>query len=193
MADVSTSTTKAQFEWILQRGASTATRTFSIDNVPYTEGGKSSAVAFRDVFTGEGTNPLSIIDPTKFWQPTGWRDSDVAEDEWETVGCNLKLVKTDEWNIDGGGGGGGGGGPLNMQLQYDSGMGIRIDFDGSEQGTRRLTAVNQSGQQLAVEWDTNDHYYYISKQTIGNATYVTVTIVANTENPITDSASIAIS
>lgn len=192
MADVLVNKSKAEYEWILQRGASTATRTFSVDGVPYTEGGKSAAVAFRDIFTGGASNPLSVVDPTKFWQPTGWRDSDLTEDEWTTVGCNLTLVKTDEWQIDGGGGGGGG--ALNLQLQYDSGMGIRIDFNGSSDsgGTRKVFAANQSGQALTVSWDSSDHYYLIEASELAAATLVTVAVMATLDSP-TESSTIEIS
>lgn len=104
MADITITNVKAEYEWMFQRGASTASRTVTIDDVTFDAAGVSKAKAFRDIFTGAASSPFTAIDATKFWQPTGWRDTDATEEEWETVGCNLSIIKTDEWQVEGGGG-----------------------------------------------------------------------------------------
>lgn len=102
MADVVVNDYRASFEWKLARGQSSTTRTFSIDGVQENEAGISAAKAFRDAFlTGAGLS-LSIIDPTKFWQPTGWRDNNPSEEPWDTVGCTAKIISTRELYLEGG-------------------------------------------------------------------------------------------
>lgn len=151
MADITVTNIKAQYDWQFQRGASTASRTITIDDVTYDEAGVSKATAFRDIFTGAVSSPFTAIDATKFWQPTGWRDEDLNEEEWTTTGCNLSIIKTDEWQIDGGGGGGGGG-ERNIELtgaddEQDSEVLIR--YDGLSQASPPSVSVYYNGQ-----WNT---------------------------------------
>lgn len=100
MSDVTRESSRAVFEWQLVDGSQTATRTFSIDDVPNSAAGVSSAKAFRDAFLNGTGLSLAEIEPRQFWQPTGWRDNDLYEAPWTTVGCNVKIVSTTETVID---------------------------------------------------------------------------------------------
>lgn len=151
MADITITNVKAQFDWQLQRGASTATRTFSIDDVTYDAAGVSKATAFRDIFTGAASSPFTQIDATKFWQPTGWRDNDDTEEEWTTTGCNLSIIQTNEWQVDSGSGGGGTG-ERNLEITgADDEMDPEVIFyyDGLSESNPPVVSVYYNGQ-----WNT---------------------------------------
>lgn len=107
MADVTTQSSKWQYTFHLTRDGEETTRVFSIDNPINSAAGVSAAKAFRDVFTGAASSPFSVIDPTQFIQPTGWRDEDASEPPWTTTAVYLKRFDTTETTYDGGGGGGG--------------------------------------------------------------------------------------
>lgn len=107
MADVTIQNAKWQFTFNLERDGEETTRILSIDNPINSTAGVSAAKAFRDVFIGAASSPFSVINPTQFIQPTGWRDEDSDEPPWTTTAVYLKRIDTTETIYDGGGGGGG--------------------------------------------------------------------------------------
>lgn len=92
MADVTT--VKRTYRWTfdLTRDGDTTTRTISADDISTTEQGLSAAKAFRDMFNGSASSPLTIIDPQTFIQPTGWRDNNPNEAPWTTADCTLARI-----------------------------------------------------------------------------------------------------
>lgn len=100
MAAIQTVTQKLQFNFDMQRGQSAATRSLTVSDVPeYSASYASTAEDFLKIFTGEKANPFSIIEPTEFFQPTGWRDNDPEESPWTTVGGEVHYITTTDYLI----------------------------------------------------------------------------------------------
>lgn len=152
MADVVVNDYKATFDWELRRDGESTSRTFSIDNVRETEAGISSVREFRDAFlTGAGLS-LSIVEPTKFWQPTGWRDNDPNEEPWETVGCTAKIVTTREYYLDGGDEGTNARGLAVLGADDSSFDKLYIKYDGIESSDTPPTVYSKRSD--TATWNT---------------------------------------
>lgn len=68
----------------LIRGEETASRTISFDIYKYDPGSIDEDVgSFRELLLGEYN---------KLIQPNNWRDSDISEEEWTTVGVRAKFT-----------------------------------------------------------------------------------------------------
>lgn len=93
MADVTVVKDSYRWTFDLVRDDETTTRTISMDNAKTDEAGLSAAKAFRDMFSGSISSPLTIIDPQTFIQPSGWRDNNPHESPWTTKSCELARVK----------------------------------------------------------------------------------------------------
>lgn len=104
MADILVQSSKWQFNFEFERDGETNTRTISVDSTLNSEAGLSAAKAFRDVLTGAAANPFSIIEPTTFIQPTGWRDNNPEEEPWTVTACHLVRIDSTETHYDGGDG-----------------------------------------------------------------------------------------
>lgn len=167
MADVTTESAKWQYTFNLTRDGEKTTRVFSIDN-PLSEvaGGVSAAKAFRDVFTGAASSPFSVIDPTQFIQPTGWRDENPDELPWTTTAVYLKRIETTETAY--GGGGGGGGDEAVIGLSYDSEIeAVTITY----QGTSTPQVYKADGTTVSIRAG-NPGYWFIENVTSGETYFV---------------------
>lgn len=151
MAAVQTVEQKLQYKFELQRGQSTATRSLTVSDVPeFSASYASTAENFLQIFTGGTTNPFSVIDPTTFFQPTGWRDNDPDEDPWTTVGGEVHHVTTTDYLI------------------AQSGETPDTPSGGLSASTLRIVAatnnnvsvISNSSQTPTLMFDNDDNIYY---------------------------------
>lgn len=99
MSDTITSSSVCRFDFNLIRGDEETSRRISVEDFQQSTAGLSAAKAFADAFDGS-ENPFSIIDRKKFVQPTGWRDSDETEDEWQLKNVDITIVDTTVQKVD---------------------------------------------------------------------------------------------
>lgn len=93
MADTFTSKDTLAVALTLQRGTESASRTFSIDNPNWDRSSEESTAAYKTALANLKTFLLG--EGKTLIQPTSWRDSDAAEEEWETVGVSFKTTFAD--------------------------------------------------------------------------------------------------
>lgn len=152
MADIVKDSHRVSFGFDFIRGDSTASRTISLDqdNVA-TPAAISAAKAFREEMLGGGSM-FSVIDPTKFIQPTNWRDTDETEEEWTTKDITIEFTDTYTTIVDTSGDG------IQLEVTYDATTNsISIHYTGNE--TPRVFFENDSSPTPALPGE--EHYWSV--------------------------------
>jgi len=98
--DTITTSSELKFDFELVRGDETTTRRISISDPELSQEGEQAAIKFAKIFYGGASSPFSVIDPTKFVQPAGWRDDNDAEEEWTTTNVNIYYVNQTVTKVD---------------------------------------------------------------------------------------------
>lgn len=164
---ITTTKNQFKFEFALQNGGNSATtRSFTIETVNGLSSGLSAAQSLQSVLAGSVSSPFSVIDPTTFVQPTGWRDNDPNEPPWTTASVTLFGIETKEtFYSTEGGGGGGGDDSRNLRItgaDDDQDPEVNFYFDGDV--TPIVTAlVNGTWQNVTVSKVGSGGQYYFEK------------------------------
>ena len=92
MADSLKTSKTVTYTLDLQRGMDAATRTLTFDVPDITPEMRDNAKSISGSIAGGAFK--------YFFQPNGWRDSDIGEEAFECVGYNLKLTVKSETTVD---------------------------------------------------------------------------------------------
>lgn len=91
MADKITQYSTLSFSLTLERGGETENRTFQIETENVDANLKDRVGEFRQLLLGKYN---------RFFQPTNWRDSNLADEEWLTSGVKVKYIVRRETEFD---------------------------------------------------------------------------------------------
>lgn len=167
MADITTTKETYRWQFKLKRDNDTEERSITLDQIKPNDAGLSAAKAFRDMCVGSTSSPLTVIDPTNFIQPTGWRDNDPNEEPWQTVACTLSKIEENVTTYEGGEGGGGT--PSTIELDYDPDEDLlTITY----QGSSTPKVYNSAGTAMTVEASTVSGYYFVRNIPTGTTYFV---------------------
>lgn len=92
MADKITQSSSLSFTLGFERNGETESRNFQFESFDFEPDKRESVMQFKNELLNEYN---------KFFQPTNWRDSDNAEDEWTTTTVKVKLIVKRETEFDG--------------------------------------------------------------------------------------------
>lgn len=102
--DTITTSSELKFDFELVRDDETTTRRISISDPVLSQEGEQAAIQFAKIFYGGVSSPFAVINPTKFVQPTGWRDDNDTDEEWTTTNVNVFYVSQTVTKVDKGDG-----------------------------------------------------------------------------------------
>lgn len=91
MADKITRSSTLSFTLGFERDGETNSRNFQFESYLFNADSKNNVGIFRQELLNEYN---------KFFQPTNWRDSDNAEEEWTTTSVKVKLIERTETEFD---------------------------------------------------------------------------------------------